>query len=208
MTELENRPVYSIKDYVTRPIVTKINAEENALREAVMAEIIETHKPYSIPGTPNESALRVLAEKNVLALNAADAVTSIYPVSALETNKKVLFEDGRFAYAMCAIDAIGFHYAFDCPIRIEGQCEHCGDPIVLEVKDGKVTVVEGGDDVYVLHTDLENTEDWSCCCCNVMHFFSCKASLEAWQTQNHTGGKVIPVNLETANKIAWLLFSK
>lgn len=198
---------YSIKDYLTSPIITKINEEEERVRQAVMREILSTHQPYSIRQSPYQGTLRQMEQKNVLSINDQDEVVSIYPVSAVETNKKVIFEDGSYGYAMCAIDAIGFHYAFQEPVRIEGHCQHCDEKIVLEVKDGKVNVIEGGKDIYILHTDLENNQNWSCSCCNIMHFFSCKESLEQWQAEHVHQTKTFAVNLETANKIAWLLFS-
>lgn len=198
---------YSIKDYLIRPIVTKINEEENTLRENIMAKIVATHKPYPVKEDENEEMIRCLEEKNILSIKDEEIV-SIYPVSVEKTNKKVFFEDGSYAYAMCAIDAIGFHYAFRKPVIIEAECQHCGERIKIEVRDGKITVLEGPGDIHVLHTDLENNKDWSCSCCCIMHFFSCEDSLEKWLEQSCIDSKIYAVDLETANKIAWLLFSK
>lgn len=102
---------YSIKDYLLRPIVMKINEEENTIREHIMAQIIALRKPYPVKGDENEEVIRRLEEKNILSIKN-DEIVSIYPISVEETNKKIIFEDGSYAYAMCAIDAIGFHYAF------------------------------------------------------------------------------------------------
>ncbi|MDQ0151068.1 MerB-like organometallic lyase SaoL [Eubacterium multiforme] len=199
---------YSIKDYIASPIVTKISAEENKLREFVMDYIITNHKPYSIKNDPNEELLKIMANKNILSINENNEIVSIYPVSAIKTNKKVIFEDGRYGYAMCAIDAIGFHYTFKKNIKIEGNCEYCNSKIILDVKNGKINVIEGNENIHILHTDLEKNKNWSCCCCNIMHFFDCKESLEKWQTKNNINTKTFAVNLETGNKIAWLLFSQ
>lgn len=202
------KEMYSIKDYLTKPIVSKLNEDENELREKIMDYILLNHKPFPIKGHSYEELIRGMASKNVLSINENDEIDSIYPVSAFETNKKVIFEDGSYAYAMCAIDAIGFHYAFHKPIIIEGKCQNCGDSIKLEVKQGKIRVLEGKEEVHVLHTDLENKESWSCSCCCIMHFFSCENHLEKWIEKNKIQDKVFSVDLETANKIAWLLFSK
>lgn len=199
---------YSIKDYLLRPIVTKIDETENKLREEVMDYIIKNHKPFKIKNHPEAERLRELGKKNILAFNSQEEIVSIYPVSATPTNKKVIFDDGSYAYAMCAIDAIGFHYAFNKPITIESGCQHCDIKIKIRVEDGKVNVLSGDMEIHVLHTDLENKENWSCCCCNIMHFFVSEESLENWLKINNINEKVFSVNLETANKLAWLLFSK
>lgn len=152
--------------------------------------------------------VQTLRSKNILALNKDNQLTAVYPVSALPTNKKVFLQDGREAWAMCAIDALGFHYAFNQPIRILSECEYCGNTIELLMDKGKINVVQGGEDIYVLHADLENHEDWSCSCCNLMHFFNCRESLESWLKEHSDNNeKKFAVSLETANKISWLLFS-
>ena len=199
---------YSIKDFITKPIVMKITSEEEILRDKLMNEIISKHKPINISDRDDMEIIISMKNKNILSLNDNNEIVSIYPVSALPTNKKVTFKNGDYAYAMCAIDAIGFYYAFNQPIVIEGECEHCGDKIVLEVSDGKINIINGGDSIHILHTDLENMNNWSCCCCNIMHFFSCEESLEKWTKKCILNNKIFAVDLETANKIAWLLFSK
>lgn len=201
------KEIYSIKDYLTSPIVAKISDEENKLRYEIMDYIIKNNCPYKIP-TENMDMVKTLQEKNVLSINDNGEVVSIYPVSAIKTNKKVIFEDGTYAYAMCAIDAIGFHYTFGKNIIIESECQMCKDKITLSVRNGKVNIIHGDDDIVVLHADLENSKNWSCSCCNIMHFFNCHDNLLEWQKNNCIHNRVFAVSLETANKIAWLLFSK
>lgn len=199
----------TIKDYLPHPIVAKISDEESQIRQMLMQQIIEHRAPVRIPSQISENMVQTLRDKNILARDQHNRITAVYPVSALPTNKNVFLEDGREAWAMCAIDALGFHYAFNQPVRILSECEYCGDAIELSMRDGKVEVVQGGNDIYVLHTDLESHQDWSCSCCNIMHFFNCRESLQAWvQAHKHDDmPKKFAVRLETANKIAWLLFS-
>lgn len=199
---------YSIKDYLPQPISAKISDEESQIRQMLMQQIITYHAPVPIPPWVPEDRVQILHKKNILALDQHNQLTAVYPVSALPTNKKVFLQDGRESWAMCAIDALGFHYAFNQPVHILGECEYSGHVIELLMCDGKVTVVQGGADIYVLHTDLENQHDWSSSCCNIMHFFSCRESLLVWaQEHSNNNQKKFAVNLETANKIAWLLFS-
>lgn len=198
---------YSIKDLILKPIVLKLSKAEEILRQEIMDFIIKEHKPYAIK-PENEALIKELEARNILMLNENNEVTSIYPVSALPTNKKVVFDDGKYAYAMCAIDAIGFHYAFLKPVTIESSCQSCDDMIKIRLENGKISVIEGAQDIHILHADLGKKEQWACCCCNIMHFFNCNKHLNEWVKEQGIEDKVFSVDLELANKIAWLLFAK
>lgn len=194
------------REYITKPIILKLSPEEEILRQELMDIILDTHEPLDISQHPQKELIQSLAERNILAMEDKK-IHSIYPVSAQETNKKVYLADGRFGYAMCAIDAIGFHYCFKQDIRIEGECQKCGEKLLIEVQNGRIVDPDLAKNIYVLHTDLNNSKTWSCSCCCIMHFFSCKDALEDWVSKNELSSKHYPVNLEEANKIAWLLFS-
>lgn len=199
---------YSIKDYLPQPISVKISDTQSQIRQMLMEQILAHRTPIRVPSEISEEMVQTLRSKNILALDHDNQLTAVYPVSALPTNKKVFLQDGREAWAMCAIDSLGFHYAFNQPVRILSECEYCGSIIELSMHNGKVDVIQGGEDIYVLHTDLENHQDWSCSCCNIMHFFSCRESLQKWiQEHSDNNQKKFAISLETANKIAWLLFS-
>lgn len=197
----------SIRDYFVPPVALKLTEAELTLREQVMNTIIATHQPYQARNQAEQELLQAMADKNTLAFTN-DQVTCIYPISAIATNKKVIFADGSWVYAMCAIDAIGCHYTFGQEVIIESVCEKCHEPLVLKVSNGQVTVLQGSDQVYVLHADLQQHTNWSCSCCNIMHFFSCRDNLEQWLVEHQIKSKVFALDLETANKMAWLLFSK
>lgn len=197
----------SIADYWVQPLVSRMSADENAVHERVMQRLMASGRPYDLRDAPDADVVRDLAARNVLAL-ADDAVVAAYPVSARPTNKRVIFADGREAYAMCALDAIGFHYVFGEDIRIESACEACGEPIVLAVRDGRIEALAGGDDIHILHADLQNSRNWACSCCTIMHFFSCNQQLNDWREQHAADVRAFPLDLETANKMAWLLFAR
>lgn len=79
----------SIKDYAVPPVVSRINAQENAVRDSVMRTMIATQRPYPLANSPHAPLLRELAARNVMAL-ADDAVVAAYPVSGRQTNKRVI----------------------------------------------------------------------------------------------------------------------
>lgn len=198
----------SICDYLTQPMVARLTAAENAVREEVMQTMLTSGGAYALVDSPHQAALKDLAARNIVAL-ADDAVVAAYPVSARPTNKRVMFADGREAYAMCALDALGFHYAFEEEVRIEGVCEQCGKRIALRMHGGRVEILFDTPDIHVLHADLENETNWSCCCCNSMHFFTCRDRLEDWRRKHVPAGRrTFALDLETANKVAWLLFAR
>lgn len=202
------QPVYSINDYITPPIASKLSATQNQLRRTIMASIIEQQRPFPSKHSPYAEDIQALAQQNVLSLNAAAEVIGIYPISAIPTNKRLIFADGSTAYAMCALDALGAHYALERALVIESECQYCREPIRLQMDQGKVTVLAGGDDIQILHTDLNQHTDWSCSCCNIMHFFNGVNRCGRWQTDNvPPDNRTFMLDLETANKVAWLLFS-
>ncbi|MBE2894691.1 organomercurial lyase [Spirabiliibacterium falconis] len=196
---------YPITKIISQPITSKLTTQENRLRNDIMQCLLNNQQPHF---TPHQHAiLEQLIAKNVVAVREKQ-LSAVYPISATPTNKRVFLADGRAAWAMCAIDALGFHYAFNQPIRIESHCEHCHDKIVLTLDKGKVHVEQGGNDIYVLHTNLDKYANWSCSCCNIMHFFNCQHSLNQWLAHNQNlTQETFAIDLETANKIAWLLFS-
>lgn len=198
---------HSINDYFTAPLVSRMSAAENAAHEAVIHAMIDSGKPYPLADASDPALLRNLAARNLLAL-AGDNVIAAYPVSGRPTNKRIRFADGREAYAMCAIDALGCHYALRENLRIESVCEACGERIVLDMHDGKIRVIAGGEHIHVLHADLNNADDWSCSCCTLMHFFACPQRLAQWRDHHAPARKTFALDLETANKTAWMLFAR
>lgn len=199
---------YSIKEIITKPIVCKINSDESLVRDELLRKMINSNELISVEDYDFQ-IINDLVDKNILKLNDNREIIALYPVSGLETNKKVVFSDDRCCYAMCALDALGFHYAFNEDIRIESECVYSGEKIVIELKAGCVHVLsaKNKDSIYILSADLDNMTNWSCCCCNIMHFFSSKECLEKWVKDNHITAKYFALDLESANKLSWLLFS-
>lgn len=198
---------YSIREIVTKPIACKISNDESLVRSELLSKMIDSNELISVEDY-DLTIINNLIDKNILKLNDNKQIIALYPVSGLKTNKKVIFSDGKYSYAMCALDALGFHYAFNEDIRIESECAYSGDKIILEVKTGRVNILsDNKDSIYVLCADLDNMTNWSCCCCNIMHFFSSKEYLEKWVKDNNITSKYFALDIESANKLSWLLFS-
>ena len=94
----------------------------------------------SLARTPSEvqDAWRRLANEHALVLNAAGAeLRMANPFSAVPTAHRV-HAQGRWWYANCAWDAFGICSALGADGRIETSCPDCGEPIVLDVIDGRL----------------------------------------------------------------------
>ena len=80
---------------------------------------------------------------------------------------------------MCAIDALGMSFMFDCDVSIESLCNHCGERIEIEVKDNKIIFLNPKHPV--VWCDME----YSCCAatslCKNTNFFSSEKHYEDWQ---------------------------
>jgi len=92
-------------------------------------------------------ARAIVLEKSTRELRMAN------PFSAVPTAYRV-FADGRWWYANCAWDAFGICAALHVDGRIETSCADCGDPVVIEVRDGHP------DDISLLFHCLVPASQW------------------------------------------------
>jgi len=84
-----------------------------------------------------EEAYRALARSHVIVLQAGTLdIWSAPPFSAVPTAFRTIA--GRSSwYAPCAWDAFGVCAALQVDGRIEASCPDCGEPIAVEVHDGR-----------------------------------------------------------------------
>lgn len=83
------------------------------------------------------AAWRRLHEAHALVLEAGgDELRMVNPFSAVPTAHRVRAA-GRWWYANCAWDALGICAALHVDGRLETSCPDCGDPIALELRDGR-----------------------------------------------------------------------
>lgn len=186
-------------------ITSKLNEEEKNYRQKVMDEILKTNMPYSPIDEKEIEISNRLIEKNVI---DTIPIKSIYPISAIKTDKKVILKNtNRVGYAMCGIDALGFFYTFNEPIEIVAECAYSKKTIIINIdKDGNI--VTDDKDIVFLYKDLNKSNTWSCCCCNIMHIFNDKDSFDKWCDLNLSSlDDIYCLNLEEANKLSKNLFS-
>ena len=80
---------------------------------------------------------RRLHDEHALVLNpATDEIRMLNPLSAVPTAYRVQAA-GRWWYGNCAWDAFGICAALHADGRVETSCPDCGEPIAVEVRDGR-----------------------------------------------------------------------
>jgi hypothetical protein len=87
-------------------------------------------------GEEVRAAWRRLHDAHALVLDADGAIRMANPFSAVPTPHRVEAA-GRAWYANCAWDAFGICAALHVDGRIETACADCGEPVVVEVGDGR-----------------------------------------------------------------------
>ncbi len=108
-------------------------------------------------------------------------IVAAYPFSGLETSHQVslIIKGFKRVYAMCAIDALGMSFMFDCDVSIVSLCHHCRERIEIEIKNKEIILLNPKD--TVVWCDME----YSCCAadslCKNTNFFSSEKHFEEWQ---------------------------
>jgi hypothetical protein len=98
---------------------------------------------------------RRLHDEHALVLNpATDEIRMLNPLSAVPTAYRVR-AGGRWWYGNCAWDAFGICAALHADGSIETSCPDCGEPIALEVRDGKAS-----DDSLLFHVLVPARRWW------------------------------------------------
>ena len=98
---------------------------------------------------------RRLHDEHAIVLDSTtDALQMANPFSGVPT-PHVVEAGGRRWYANCAWDAFGICAALQTDGRIETTCRDCGDPIEIEVRDGRP-----GDESLVFHCLVPAARWW------------------------------------------------
>lgn len=129
-----------------------LDAIAHAVRLYVFRTAAETTR---VPQTPEiaaalhqpadvvHEALRHLAAGKVLMLAPNDGtIWAAAPFCAVPTAFRVV-AGGRRYWSICVWDALGIPAVLGIDARIEALCGDCGDPLVLEVRDGALHRSEG-----------------------------------------------------------------
>jgi Alkylmercury lyase len=116
------------------------------LRNRTYAAFVELGRAPSASELGDEGEVRAgwrrLHEAHALVLNpATDELRMANPFSAVPTAYRVQ-AGGRWWYANCAWDAFGIPAALAVDGRVESSCPDCGEPYVVEIRNGAVDRAE------------------------------------------------------------------
>ncbi|UCE18143.1 MAG: alkylmercury lyase family protein [Gemmatimonadota bacterium] len=132
-----------------------------------------------------DAILKKLDQYDVIHLDENEkTIAAAYPFSGSETSHTVTLKREGYGkiYTMCAIDALGVPFMFQCDVSIDSKCHHCGESIEIEIEDKKITFLKP--ESTVVWCDLE----YSCCAatslCKNINFFSSEHHFTEWQKEN------------------------
>lgn len=129
-----------------------------------------------------DEILSKLDQFDIIHLN--DDKTSIaaaYPFSGSKTSHIVTIKNHRYKkiYSMCAVDALGVCFMFNCDVSIASHCHHCKEEVKIEIMDNKINYFKPKN--IVVWYDRE----YSCCAaisqCKNINFFSSEQHFNDWQ---------------------------
>ncbi len=121
-------------------------------------------------------------------------IVAAYPFSGSKTSHKVSLKGKGYkrVYAMCAIDALGISFMFDCDVLIESLCSHCGESIEIEVKDNEIVFLNPRHPV--VWCDMEYSSCAATSLCKNTNFFSSERHFEEWtKGKSRRKGNLLPI---------------
>ena len=108
-------------------------------------------------------------------------IVAAYPFSGSETSHQVYLKRKGFkrVYVMCAIDALGMGFMFNCDVSIESLCYHCEEKIDIEVSENKIIFLNPKN--TVVWCDMNYSSCAATSLCKNTNFFSSEKHYEDWQ---------------------------
>jgi hypothetical protein len=196
-----------------RVLSANLGTHENQVYQEILAEFANGEKPtiqsiMSGLGANSENIIKETIrklEKIDLLTHEGSNITSAYPYSAIETPHKVIFENQKEVYALCATDSIGIHFMTKKNIVIESVCPQCGDKINIQVKNGEISS-ENKDIIEFI-----SYQERGCCTaenlCPFLNFFCSRDHLKKWKLENPELKKGLVLNLPKALELSKKVFS-
>ncbi|MEO8252353.1 MAG: organomercurial lyase [Chloroflexota bacterium] len=117
--------------------------------------------------------LRELEDAHHISLVPGTArILMAFPFSAIATPFKVTVGGDQY-FANCAWDAVAFHTMLRQNVQVDSFCDHCAEPVRIDLSEGRATLVEpAGAMVYLARTPSHWWDDITTTCGNTMVFFS------------------------------------
>lgn len=136
-------------------------------------------------------------------------IVSVYPLSLVPTEHKVIMEGDKRVFANCALDALSIPHMFNKNAEIISQCHMCKEAVTITVRNGEI-VSKSHARIYVWYpTRIERPAVLSC---PFINFFCSEEHVEAWKSENpqlRTKGQSILLEQEHPHiKERWTRYGK
>jgi hypothetical protein len=108
-------------------------------------------------------------------------IMAAYPFSGSKTSYLITLKGDKYRniFAMCAIDALGICFMFDCDVVIKSSCHHCDDEVEMEIKNNEIISLKPED--VVVWCDMEYSGCAATSFCRNINFFSSRKHFSEWQ---------------------------
>ncbi|MHA2368631.1 MAG: alkylmercury lyase family protein [Candidatus Hodarchaeales archaeon] len=126
--------------------------------------------------------------------NDKQTIAAAYPFSGSETAHFVTLDRETFktVNAMCAIDALGAGFMFNCDSLIASRCHHCSERIQIRIQDNEIRSLIPAN--VVVWCDMEFCDCAATSLCKNINFFSSEDHFAAWQKENpRRNGELLPI---------------
>lgn len=121
-------------------------------------------------------------------------IHAAYPFSGSETSHQVCLKRKGFkrVFTMCAIDALGMSFMFDCDVSIDSRCYHCYEGIDINIKDNEIIFLNPVN--TSVWCDMEYSNCAATSLCKNTNFFSSEEHFEEWQKgKPRRKGSLLPI---------------
>lgn len=166
--------------------------EENDIRKFILRQspvlgdiptIEHIKKEFTqLPDEKVDKILRKLDRFDVIHLNNDKTkIAAAYPFSGSKTSHIVTLINDRYKkiYSMCAVDALGVCFMFNCDVTIESHCHHCKEEMKIEIRDNKINFFKPKN--IVVWYDREYSFCAAKSQCKNINFFSSEQHFNEWQ---------------------------
>lgn len=193
------------------PDPSKLSKGENSTRQFIYNFIIDNHRAPEIAeiqkygkfNNPDEvrGILKNLRSAEFIDLSG-DEIIAAFPFSPKPSNNKVIFEDGRWVYAMCAIDALGISKMMKNSIVVESTTPLDKKEVKVMFDGRRMKSVSPENAVVWYSNDKGSFAEVRC---SQINFFTGKDELQRWRGK-HPSEKGITLSIAEAVKSGQLQF--
>jgi len=136
-------------------------------------------------------------------------IISIYPLSLIPTEHRIILENGNELFAMCAVDALGMPAMFSKNVTIISKCTRCKKEITIEIRNAEITSMSHPD--VTIYSPMSQVAPAAQTCCPSVNFFCSTQHAQKWVEEDpKRAGRITQISNQTFRKIkeCWKSYGK